>query len=414
MYEINVSNRRVTQYITEEAYKWLYQKIAAGEYQANRCKPGKRLLVEIQEQQNVSPENYTQFVELMDNSPYSYMMYRSRRGSAKYITTDQLFNYFVKYNGHVLPLGFIKDFFEDDYETQREINELLQQYAVGENNSINVQWRKTLITREEAVDRLKSVFPNMFRMHPMLVITQSLRTVMVAVRIFIVLAFLKAVDFYTVMGQFMSGNGFDVRKPIVAKRLMDAFCYYGHVFAEQGETFSLGSYFETYGIYFIVCILVLLTLISKIKLVINFLVFLVRVISHNVRIGISKMYIHIFEKKGVDTISNYFKGVTGDMVAEGSITDEHCKGLPKFLCYMYNAVYRLDIPKLCDKLGVLNTRYYAKRFAYDDKDLPMAKASWRNGLVGFIIVTVLLSVMLYQPLSNLIVPSFLTFINSIF
>ena len=414
MYEINVSNRRVTQYITEEAYKWLYQKIAAEEYQANRCKAGKRLLVEIQEQQMVSAENYAQFVELMDNSPYSYMMYRSRRGSAKHITTDQLFNYFVKYNGHILPLGFIKDFFEDDYETQNEIAELLKQYTVSENNSIKVHWKKTLITREDSADRLKTAFPNMFKMHPTLVITQSLRTIMVAIRIFIVLAFLEAVDFYTVMSKFMSGNGFDVRKPITASKLMDAFCYYGSVFAEKGETFTLGSYFETYGIYFVVCIIVILTLISKIKLVINFLIYLTRVIIFNVRIGICKTYIHIFEKKGVDTVCEYFNGVTGDMVAQGAITDEYCEGLPKFLCYMYNVVYNLDVPKLGDKLGLLNVRYMYKRLSYEEKDLPAVKAYWRSGLVGYIVFTVILSVMLYLPLSNMIVPSFVTFINSIF
>ena len=413
MYEINVSNRRVTQYITEEAYKWLYQKIVAGEYQANRCKAGKRLLVEIQEQQSVSEENYTQFVDLMDNSPYSYMMYRSKRSASKHITTDQLFNYFVKYNGQILPLGFIKDFFEDDYETQREINELLEQYTVGENNAINVQWRKTLITREESLDRLKSVFPNMFRLHPSLVITQILRTVMVVLRALIIVSFLKAVDFFEVMGQFTIANGFDLQKDLTAVRTMDAF-QYGGVFCHVGDSFKMGEYFSAYGAHFVVAILATLLLISKIKLVINFLIFLVRVIINNVRVAISKMNIHIFEKKGLDSISNYFKGVAGDMVAEGVITDDHCKSLPKALCNTYNAVYRLDIPTMCDKLGVLNAKYYAKQFAYDEKDLPVVKANWRSGLVGYIIITFALSVMLFQPMSNLIVPSIITFVTSIF
>ena len=415
MYEINVSNRRVTQYIIEEAYKWLYQKIAAGEYQANRCKAGKRLLVEIQEQQSVSPENYTMFVDLLDNSPYSYMMYRSKRASAKRITTDQLFNYFVKYNGQVLPLGFIKDFFEDDYETQREINELLEQYTVGENNAINVQWRKTLITREESLDRLKSVFPNMFRLHPSLVITQTLRTLMVAFRILIIVSFLNAVDFFEIMGQFTIANGFDLQKELTAVRDMTAFCYQGdRVFRYMGDSFLMGEYFSFYGAYFVVCILAALLLISKIKLVINFLIFLVRVIIHNIRLGVSKMNIHIFEKKGLDTISNYFKGITADMVTEGVITDDHCNGLPKGLCNTYNAVYRLDIPTMCDKLGVLNAKYYAKQFAYDEKDLSVVKANWRSGLVGYIIITIALSIMLFQPVSNMVVPSIITFVTSIF
>ena len=414
MYEINVSNRRVTQYIIEEAYKWLYQKIAAGEYDANRCKSGKRLLVEIQEQQSVSAENYNQFVELLDNSPYSYMMYRSKHSNSKRITTDQLFNYFVKYNGHILPLGFIKDFFEDDYETQREIEDLLKQYAEGENNSINVQWRKTLITREESLDRLKSVFPNMFRMHPSLVVTQTLRVVMVILRIVIIVSFLLAVDFFEVMGQFTIANGFDLQKDLTAVREMNAFCYRGEVFCELGGTFKMGDYFTAYGAHFVVAILATLLLISKIKLVINFLIFVVRVIINNIRVGISKMNIHIFEKKGLNTISQYFKGMTGDMVRAGVITDEHCAGLPKALCNTYNAVYRLDIPTLCDKLGVLNAKYYAKQFAYDEKDLPVVKANWRSGLVGYIIITIALAVMLFRPISNIVVPSIITFVTSIF
>ena len=102
------------------------------------------------------------------------------------------------------------------------------------------------------------------------------------------------------------------------------------------------------------------------------------------------------------------------MVAEGVITDDHCKSLPKALCNTYNAVYRLDIPTMCDKLGVLNAKYYAKQFAYDEKDLPVVKANWRSGLVGYIIITFALSVMLFQPMSNLIVPSLITFVTSIF
>lgn len=414
MYEINVSNRRVTQYIIEESYKWLYEKITAGEYQANNCKPGKRLLIDIQEQQCVSAENYKQFIELMDDSPYSYMMYRSRRKSSKRITTDELFNYFVKFNGHVLPLGFIKDFFEDDYETQREIDQLLEKYVVSENNTINVQWRKTLITREESVDRLKSVFPNMFRLHPALVITQILRMFLVAVRIFVIISFLNVMDFWGVMNRFFTVSKFDLKVPIEASGLMNAFCYDGIPFCRAGQSFTLGQYFGVYVAYFVVCLLAVLLLIPKIKTVISFLIFTLRVIWNNIRVAIPKLFIHLFEKKGLDTISNYFKKTTPDMVAARVIGDEHCKGLPSFLQFIYNYVDRLDIPKVCDKLGVQNAKYFSKGFAYDEKTLPAAKAMWRKGLVGYVIITLALAVMLYQPLGNLIIPSAITFFNSMF
>ena len=129
MYEINVSTRRVTQFIIEEAYRWLYLKINNNEYQANRCKEGKSLIVKIAEEKTVTAENYVKFINLFDNSPVAYMMYRSKRKSSKLITTDILCNYFVKYNGHILPVGFIKDFFEDDYETQQEVNALLEGFT---------------------------------------------------------------------------------------------------------------------------------------------------------------------------------------------------------------------------------------------------------------------------------------------
>ena len=77
-------------------------------------------------------------------------------------------------------------------------------------------------------------------------------------------------------------------------------------------------------------------------------------------------------------------------------------------------MYRLDIAKMCDKLGVLNAKYYAKQFAYDEKNLNVVKANWRSGLVGYIILTIAVAIMLYLPLNNMIVPSILTFVNSIF
>lgn len=413
MYEINVSTRRVTQYIIEEAYKWLYQKIKDGEYATNRCKPGKALLLQIEENHGLTQENYEEFIELFDNSPYSYMLYRSKHKSSKKITTDHLFNYFVQFNGEILPLGFVKDFFEDDYETEQEINALLQKFASSEKDEISVRWKRTLISKEDAIEGVQMAFPNMFRVHPMLLITEIIRLVVTLAIGIMVWTFLENVHFMDIMGVFMSEHGFDVGAKFQATSTMAAYCFDGRPFCMAGDAFTLGDYFGHYALFFILNIILIIVLISRVRKSISFIIFAVRVVSNKVRLLIQKVLIHNFEKDGVQSIGNYFMEVAPEMANARVIDDTHCAGIPKAR-NLYNAIEAFNIQKMSERLAMQMPKYFAKNYAYEEKDAKIVKATWRSGIIVSVLFTIVLAFVYIPSLSALVMPSIINFFSSIF
>ena len=118
MFQIISNTHRVTKYVTEEAYKWLYNEINKNNYAVSKQSSALNLMLKIKTERCITKETYEQFVSLMENSPYIYLIRKKNKSGA--ITTNNVRNYFVMFNDDVLPLGFIMDFFEDEYETKEE------------------------------------------------------------------------------------------------------------------------------------------------------------------------------------------------------------------------------------------------------------------------------------------------------
>ncbi len=138
MYTIISRERRITSYVKKQAYIWLYKKVEGNEYQGH-SNDAKSLLLKIRKDKLVNEEIFEEFLEFFYNDPYSYMLTHDKRKRFNGITTRCIDNFFVSFNGVSLPVGFIKSFFEDDYETQEEIrafyklylNETLNDFIIG-------------------------------------------------------------------------------------------------------------------------------------------------------------------------------------------------------------------------------------------------------------------------------------------
>ncbi|MCL1997186.1 MAG: hypothetical protein FWG65_00275, partial [Turicibacter sp.] len=114
LYQIN-DERRITTFIKKEAYKWVFDNIKKYEPQT---KDTEDLCKQIKQSEGFTEDTtYTTYYEALannfENNPFADKIKIDRR---KPIITDDIQMYFVEYNGVKLPIGFMFDFFESDYE----------------------------------------------------------------------------------------------------------------------------------------------------------------------------------------------------------------------------------------------------------------------------------------------------------
>jgi len=410
MYQINVSTRRVTQYIIEEAYKWLYKKIVAGEYSVNKSKPAKALLLQIEEEQMINKENYNKFIELFENSPFSYMLYRHKRRSCNKITTDVIFNYFVEYNGHVLPLGFIKDFFEDDYETRREINLLLEEFGKSNKNEMAISLRRNLIDCENKLDEISASHQHTLKVHPMLIVTQLIQLILTGLYSYILVACINAIDLLKTLKTLMIDLKFDISDDIIASKTISAFKEAGDVFCKKADSFTFEEYLTNYWFYMLFCVVMIIILIKRLKNNISFIVYFVKTIAANIRICLQKLYVQKFEKNGLSDISEYFEEIIPDMAVSGYIDDNHSNGIPK-VKNTYVRITKFDTGKISSKLDSIYDKFLKYKYTYHPDDIKIMKASWRKKMIVSIIFGVIFSFLFIDDLFAIIQPVISTVIN---
>ncbi len=116
MFSITSRERKVTNYVRQQAYEWLYARINEDQYMING---DSNLLLTIKAAKKIDEASYKEFVRHFNNNPYSYMLNHDNP-NFKNIYTKHIDNYFINYNNVPLPAGFVLSFFEDDYETVKD------------------------------------------------------------------------------------------------------------------------------------------------------------------------------------------------------------------------------------------------------------------------------------------------------
>lgn len=411
MYEIKVSTRRVTQYVIDEAYKWLYRQVLAGSYSTNRCKPGKNLMLQIEEAGTVTKETYEEFLDLFDNSLFGYMLYRAKRKKATCITTDNLYCYFVSFNDEILPLGFIKDFFEDDYETMQEVYALLEKYGANEKSELSIQWKRALLEREDAVDNVKEDYPGVLKLHPALLITQIIKIGITVALCYLLSVFLKSIDFFAVMKEFVFVNKLAMDVEIVAQQAILAYSAQQQVLFTEGQAFLMSEYLSHFALLLLINAFVTIVLLVRIKRAIRFVIFMIRVLINRIRLLLLSLHISVFEKTSIESVGNYFLEILPDMARQGEVSDKDCAGIPKSM-QLYSKILRFDMDSFIEKLKKMIRVYEAKDLAYQagDDSLRKVKRYWRKGIVMSVIFAAIVAIVNVPQLFNLVIPKILDLI----
>ena len=168
MYQLN-DERRITAYIKREAQKWLFNNLRL--YKPHD-EQSRNLFMTIHKEKCITDHIYAVFVKSFINNPLTYVI--EGLADRVTITSDDLLMYFISYNNWPLPLGFIFEFFEDDYgdmEKYRE-QELIHNFLEYSKNEIKLKWEGTRYYSGNAVksifaelDSISAIVPSLLTLH---------------------------------------------------------------------------------------------------------------------------------------------------------------------------------------------------------------------------------------------------------
>ncbi len=377
MYSLNSNSRRITAFVQQEAYKWLFERIKKNEYDGANPQVQK-LIIEIKKEGCVTQSTYDRFANLIITNPFECIV-RGIKGNKKNITTKNVENFFVKYNGVALPVGFIKDFFEDDYETQEEINKYIESVVKGQEDRFAISCQEKLLKKSNQISDLKNEKPCVFKPKLMFHITNIIK---------IVFAF-------TILALIVS---FVTEKNIIT-----------NVIGAIRGTEGYAEYLSNYKWHLVFNAAAFVLLIPRLVKAIKTIIFYINYLIIRMRVSNVASSIKALDGGKFDELREYLKSVVPDLAKQHTVTDEMCDGVPA-VKKQYFAVEDFNFREVLDKISALyNSKQYAFLSAYyEDEEkaiMKQKKKAWRK--------TILFSLVIILVLSYFNVPAFTSLVDDL-
>ena len=187
MYQLN-DDRRITQFIKTEAYKWLYKNLRAYDYTNTIAED---LSMQINKDGKLTESTYKQFIRLFNNNPISRKLDGFSNNQS--IASDDIYKYFILYNGHILPIGFIIEFFEDDYEEREKSGNLINAFLNYSKDNIISIWSTKEFEFARKIKERKNNLTNIYACKVSTYIIYVVSVVLFAVLINVFFGFLNTI-----------------------------------------------------------------------------------------------------------------------------------------------------------------------------------------------------------------------------
>jgi len=377
MYSITSRDRRVTEYVKKQAYKWLFGKIVAEEYVPHGAEANTMILT-IKDKGGFDEKSYEEFTGYFVNNPYNYILNQKNPKRIKGITTDKLANYFIKYNEVVLPVGFIKDFFEDDYETQRDITEYYNGYTGSTLNDFILGCQMNANKKDLDIRKTQSSNPFIFNTKLGFHICNIIKLIL------------------TVIGMVISISYFSENK-IITNLI--------NIFKGKPSTYD----FEANVPILVANVVFLLFLIPRVIKLIKLIFFYISYMRIRLYANSLRSALKDFNTNVVKEFEEFFKDVNVNFPASGyTITEDMYSTLPggtKKYINVLNFSYKLIEDRI--RKITTNKRYSDLGFVYkNDNELAIQRPLWRKGIVFFAILIIAICCFNIEPLRMWIVKTF--------
>lgn len=363
MYSIKSNSRRITTFVKSEAYKWLYDKISKNEYDAKNSIEAQQLLLLIKKEQCVTEDTYTKFVNNIIHNPFSCVVSGYKRKS-KFITTRKVENFFVLYNDTPLPVGFIKDFFEDDYETQLEINKYIKSVVSEQENIFVIKAQERFLKKSEKLTETKENYQYFFNTKVLFHVTNIIKMIITVVTVLLCIHFFKEND-------------------IIGKVIL----YFRD---GEGEQYLLDNM-----VFIIFNTLVLLFMIPKVIKLIKMLIFYIIWIVVRIYVFFTARNLHSFEDKNMDKLRNYFQSIIPEIAERKYIFDDLCAAVPS-VKNLYLSLEKFNNKKIENRIEKVTKSpkfTFVNIFYKDEATLKIQKSRWKSKIVFPIIIALILAFM---------------------
>ncbi len=370
MYSLNSNTRRITSFVESEAYKWLYDKIVKNEYDVSGNRQLQQLIVDIKRAGRLDKASYDAFTQKVVYNPFTCIIQGKNAKDKKFIATDKIENFFIKYNGVVLPIGFIRDFFEDDYETQAEVDKYIASVVKGQEELFTLQCETTLIHKNNQINELKAntdcVFNTAFSFH----FTNILKILLTFITLWVCVHFIVEED--------------------VINRIV-----------EYNDTGAHSIFFEFYWFHIVLSTIVLFFLIFRVIKAIKTIIFYIRWFIIRIRVSNVQRAIQQFEENKLVALREYFQSIIPALSSNPHvITDEICEAVPAAK-RQYFAMMEFNCNQIIEKITKL---YSSKQFeflkAYYKDDMSANKRAWRKKIVFHTLLCLLLCFMNIESWRN--------------
>ncbi len=363
MYSLNSNSRRITTYVQEEAHKWLYNKIIKNEYDVGSNRKAQKLIIDIKKEGKVTAESYDRFVSQVIYNPFDVITRGYKPCSKKYICARAIENFFLKYNGVILPIGFVKDFFEDDYETQAEINKYIESVVKGQEEKFAIKCQEKLLNQTGNIADMKDEKPYVFRTKVMFHITNLLKAIITIATLVICLKFIVGEDVITKIIEFNRDGAHE-------------------------------DFFDKYMFHVIFNFIVLIFLIPRVIKLIKTIIFYIRWLAIRIKVFIVGLSIKQFEATKFEALREYFKSIVPEIATTHVISEEACKNVPAAR-RQYIAIDEFDFEKIENRIVKL---YNSPRLLFlnacynedDERVFKQKKKAWRKRIVASILLLAIL------------------------
>ena len=360
MYSIKSNSRRITTFVKNEAYKWLYDKINKNEYEVKNKREAQQLILSIQKAQCVTESSYNKFVEYIIHNPFSCVMSGYKRKS-NLITTRKIENFFVLFNGTPLPIGFIKDFFEDDYETQAEINKYIASIVKEQENLFAIKAQERVLAQNENITRMKTTYRYFFKTNVLFHLTNVIKMLLTIVTFFLCVYYFKEND---VIGKVI-------------------------IYLRDGE----GEKFIEDNMFLIIFnIIVFFCLIPRIIKLVKLIIFYIIWFITRFYVFLMSRSLFVFENKKIEEMREYNKSIVPEIATRGYIDDSVCSGMPS-VRRLYLRFERFNYKKVeskIDKIGKSPKFNFVNLFYQDEVGLKVQKKKWKSRIVTSVLLAVVL------------------------
>lgn len=340
-YTIEDSSRRITQYIKQEAYQWLLKKLSAGEYDYNKCREGEDLAFDMTSRHRITDDEYDQFLSYFETNPYIYVMGNKKARRSNKITTKHIKNYFIQYNDAVLPIGFIIDFFEDDYEFGED-KELIKEFLKAAKEKMKDECRYGMHKRTNQAEAIKECYPCIFKTHLKLILTNAFRALLPIYMIILFTTFFREIHFVEVFKYFANVCQYNMDDPIFITQTLSAYIWNPSNYLIPG--FNFMEYLQTYIILILINIIFFFVILRYTIRAIALIYYFVRNIIIRIKFAKYIANANYFEESGVEEIVDVIadENNMNTIVESGEIEDEILASIPKN-AHQYNAILKCDI-----------------------------------------------------------------------